>query len=326
MRPVGPLVADGPVRRPAEASGRAAKAGRKAASGPKAAPVVRARARVGDRPRAPGPLARLRQRLFDRRQTFGWQTKIRLAFVVAAVLGLAFVWTSGLAERAVAGAGFGVREAAVAAGLTVQKVTVLGRRDTDAAAVMSALGVRRGDLILDVDTETARARLERLSWVRSASVRRMLPDTIHVELVERSPLAVWQNAGKRMLVDREGHVIEDHAAEVSAKLPLVVGEGAPDRAAALLAVIAAEPKLAARVVASVRVGKRRWDIKLDNGITVQLPETGEDAAWRRLAALDREHGLLGRAIEAVDMRLSDRLVVRMTEEAARSRLGPAKNT
>ena len=94
----------------------------------------------------------------------------------------------------------------------------------------------------------------------------------------------------------------------------------------ILAVIASEPRLAPQVTAAVRVGARRWDVKLDNGVTVRLPETDEAAAWRRLAALDRAHGVLNRAIEAVDMRLADRLVVRMTDDAAKSRLGPAKNT
>jgi cell division protein FtsQ len=321
MRSLGPLVADQPVRRRGDAPGRAAKPAAKQAKAPRpSAPVVRAQTRMGDRPRPPGPLARFWDRRLDRRD------KVRLAAGGLTALVLVAAWAFGATAAIGAGASSAMRELAMATGLTVQKVTVVGRRDTPSDEVLAALGVRRGAPILDIDTEGARARLEQLGWVRTATVTRLLPDTLHVELVERSPLAVWQSGGKRMLVDRDGHVIEDRGVAEIAKLPLVVGEGAPAHAAEILATIALEPKLAERVVASVRVADRRWDVKLDNGVTVQLPETDYEAAWRRLAALDRAHGLIGRAIEAVDMRLADRLVVRMTDEAAKSRLGPAKNT
>ncbi|RWF13933.1 MAG: cell division protein FtsQ, partial [Mesorhizobium sp.] len=79
------------------------------------------------------------------------------------------------------------------------------------------------------------------------------------------------------------------------------------------------PELAARVKGYIRVGERRWDLKLENGITVKLPEDGEDQALAELVKLDRDNGLLTRDIAAVDMRLSDRLVVELSPEAATQR-------
>jgi len=255
----------------------------------------------------------------------GLRRRMRLGFIGLGLTAAAVALGLGAPMAGLGKLKAGLQGLAVEAGLTVRKITVLGRKDTTREDLLAALGVSQGDPILGIDTEAARARLEQLGWVRTASVTRILPDTLQVVLVERRPLAVWQTNGRHMLVDRDGHVIPGQGSDM-AGLPLVVGEGAPAHAADILSVIALEPKLAALVVAAVRVADRRWDIRLGNGITVRLPEADYEAAWRRLAVLERSHGLTDRAIDAVDMRLADRLVIHMLDDAIKSRLGPAKNT
>jgi len=312
MRPLDPLVAEGPIRRPANSREAARQrlhvGGNRAVSKNRRAEQSLVAATPGRRWGSPG---------LRRRMRLGFMGLGLIAFTVALGLGAPM-------------AGFGklktaLQDLALDAGLTVHKITVSGRNDTSREDLIAALGVKQGDPILGIDTEAARERLERLGWVRTASVTRVLPDTLQVILVERRPLAVWQTNGHHMLVDRDGHVISGQGRNM-AGLPLVVGEGAPAHAAEILSVIALEPRLAALVVAAVRVGDRRWDIRLGNGITVRLPEAEYEAAWRRLAVLERSHGITGRAIDAVDMRLADRLVIHMLDDAIKSRLGPAKNT
>ena len=101
-----------------------------------------------------------------------------------------------------------------------------------------------------------------------------------------------------------------HALHRFAELPMVVAPAAPVAAGGLFETLAAEPDLGRRVRTAVRVGGRRWDVRLDNGIDVRLPEAGEGRAWRRLAQLERRHALLARRIEAIDLRFPDRVVVR----------------
>ena len=102
----------------------------------------------------------------------------------------------------------------------------------------------------------------------------------------------------------------------AANLPLIIGTGAPEAAGDFMDMVRSHPELAARIKGYIRVAERRWDVRLENGITVKLPETGEGAALDRLAATDRDSGLLSRDIAAVDMRFADRLVVQLTPEAA----------
>ena len=211
-----------------------------------------------------------------------------------------------------------------ACGLVVADIDVEGRETTDAATIMAALGAARGTPILAVSPSRAKDQLESLPWVRSATIERRLPGTLFVRLVERRPLAVWQHGGKQELIDHDGEVIAVADLGPFARLPTLVGEGAAPYAAALIDMLAGEPELAARVTAAVRVGDRRWNLRVDNLTDVLLPEEDPAGAWSRLAQLERINNLLKRDVQAVDLRLPDRLVLRVTSGSSREVAPPAK--
>lgn len=208
--------------------------------------------------------------------------------------------------------------------LTVESVQVVGRDRADPQAILAALGVKRGSPILAVDLDAAKARLEAVPWIRSAAIERLLPDTLYVRISERVPLALWQHDGTFDLVDQDGNVIPHADVAAYPALPQVVGDDAPAATPDLLALMAAEPALQRRVAAAVRVGGRRWNIDFDNGIEVALPEAGAVDAWHRLAALDRSDRLLERDVQAIDMRLPDRLVLRLAPDIAKSLIKKSK--
>lgn len=232
------------------------------------------------------------------------------ALVAALVVGsVTWLWFSGRVESGLASLRVAFVEATVTAGLTIGDVLVTGRRRTPRSLILKAIGVRRGEPLLTFDPEAARRRVEAIGWVGAATVERRFPDTIFVRLEEREPMALWQRNRKLTVVDRDGIVIVGAAAQDFAGLPLIVGSGAPENAPTLLTVMATEPVLHKQVEAAVWVGGRRWDLRLGNGIAVQLPEENLGLAWRRLADYDRRHRLLARDIAGVDLRLPDRLVV-----------------
>jgi len=155
--------------------------------------------------------------------------------------------------------------------------------------------------------------VEAIGWVREAVVERRFPDTIFLRIEERDPLALWQKNGRLFVIDNDGVVIKGASPQNYALLPVIVGDDAPANAGLLLTVLASEPSLHQRVAAAVRVGGRRWNLRFDNGVDVELPEQNFAAAWRRLAEFERIHQLLARDITAIDLRLPDRLVVRPAE-------------
>ena len=217
-------------------------------------------------------------------------------------------------------------------GLVVADIKVEGRETTDRETILAALGAGPGSPILAMSPRRAKDQLETLPWVRSAVVERRLPDTLYVRLVERKPLALWQHGGKLELIDHEGAVIPATQLDRFVKLPMVVGESAARHAAELVDMLATEPDLASRVSAAIRVGDRRWNLRIDNAIDVLLPADAAASAWTQLARLERSSAILKRDVQVVDVRLPDRLVLRVSPEAPKetptSKKGrpPAKNT
>jgi cell division protein FtsQ len=196
-------------------------------------------------------------------------------------------------------------------GFQVRAVQVEGRHRASAKALLAALGVTRGTPILDIDPAVAKFRLEQVPWVRSASVYRRLPDTLFVDMTEQQPLAFWQHGETLILIDREGKPIGEPNLAAYAQLPVLVGNDAPAHALAFIDMIATEAKLAEQVTAAVRIGGRRWNVEFRNGISVELPEENAVGAWHQLAGIEKDHRLLERRVLMVDLRLPDRIYLRL---------------
>jgi cell division protein FtsQ len=259
-------------------------------------------------PRSSGPRSSRRRLLRALRRIALW-----MFLIVATVAGYALLAVSRQPGVQDMFAGAFDRAVAISAtlGLVVTDIQVEGRETTDTATIMRALAAERGTPILAVSPSRAKRQLEALAWVRSAAIERRLPHTLFVRLVERHPLAVWQHGGRQELIDRHGEVIAVNDLSPFAKLPTVVGEDAAAHAAKLLEMLAGDPELAARVSAAIRVDGRRWDLRVDNAVNVLLPEQNAAEAWNRLAQLERSNNLLKRDLQSVDMRLPDRLVLRV---------------
>ena len=214
----------------------------------------------------------------------------------------------GLVERT-------LRLLSTSTGLTVHQVVIVGQDYVDRQSVLNVLRLDDSEPIFLVNLGNLRSRVETLGWVKNAFPRRRLPDTIEIKLVERIPLALWQHERDFALIGDDGAIITRSNLDKFADLMLVVGSDAPVHTAKLLEMLALEPSLSKRVVAAIRVGERRWNLKIDSRVDVLLPETDPVAAWRRLADLERRQQVLERQIESIDLRFKDRLIIRLMPEA-----------
>ena len=245
-----------------------------------------------------------------------------LALAGALLLALAVCWQAGIfavaRDRVVVAAG----DTAARAGLVLDAIEITGLKRTSKSELITALGVATGDPMLGVDITAVRKRAEALPWVREVAIARRLPGSLSVTVQERVPYALWQLNGTLWLMDETGTRITRQNLERFSGLPLVVGEGAGEEATALFAILAGEPGLNEQVRAAVRVGNRRWNLEFRNGVRLMLPEAGADYgprdAWARFADLQRRYGLLEREVTTLDMRLDDRLVLKVTPEGKKA--------
>lgn len=233
-------------------------------------------------------------------------------------------WVGGQSERLLATLTGGIEQLAVAAGFGVKRIAIEGRRHTTNAEIAAALGAGPDTMMLGFDTDDAKERLEAVAWIRHAQVTRFLPSTLQVVIEERVPYAIWQNKGRTYVVDAEGIVLAPALREAYADLPFVVGEGAGKHAKALYAELEDYGDVERKMLAALRVGDRRWTLKLTSGLEVMLPDDNIAEALKSLTELDEDRGVFERDIAAIDLRLHDRISVRLREaEAAKPANPPA---
>ncbi|MFC4316713.1 cell division protein FtsQ/DivIB [Rhizobium alvei] len=233
---------------------------------------------------------------------------------------LAFYAATGLYAFALNGDTSTVSQSVTsAAGFAINNVKVSGNNETSEIDILERLGLDGTTSLMALDVAATRTSLRGLPWVQDAEVRKVYPDTVEIKLTERKAFGIWQHGEELSLIEQDGSVIAPLRDNKFASLPLFVGRDAKTGAADVVADFDRWPAVKSRVKAYMRVAGRRWDLLLDNGVMVKLPEHGVDRAMEMLASLEGDHQLLERDIAAVDFRLNDRTTIQLTPEAAARR-------
>jgi cell division protein FtsQ len=209
--------------------------------------------------------------------------------------------------------------AANAAGFRIASVTLNGRKQLTQDEILAIGGVNGRSSLLFLDAATVRDRLKANPWIADANVLKLYPDRLQIDVTERTAFALWQQDGRLAVVADDGAVLENYVSKRFVALPLVVGKGADTRARDFLALLDRYPQVRAVTHAAILVGERRWNLRLKDGLDVRLPENDVGNALAMLSKLDKEDHLFSKDIVAIDMRLSDRLTVRLSEDAAKAR-------
>jgi cell division protein FtsQ len=216
-------------------------------------------------------------------------------------------------------------QAANAAGFRITSVALSGNVRVSREEVLAIAGVTGTTSLLFLDVVAVRERLRTNPWIADATVLKLYPGELQVSLTERQAFALWQKDRHVSVIAEDGTVLEPYIAPALGQLPLVVGQGAQTRAKVFLALLERYPAIRDQVRASILVGERRWNLRLRNGLDIRLPETDAASALDRLVALERDNKISTRDITAIDLRLPDRVTVRLSPAAAQSRLDAVKD-
>ncbi|AVX03957.1 cell division protein FtsQ [Maritalea myrionectae] len=235
-------------------------------------------------------------------------------FIVVLVLGVGMINRNHLVNGATV-----VTESAASlfayAGLAVSEVSLSGYGLTKEAALFEAIGLQGNISLVNFDAEAARQRIEALPSIKSATIRKIYPNSLNIELVEKTPIAVWRIDGVSFAIDAKGDKLVSLEQGGIDGLPLFIGDGAADDAASLIKALEPYELLQQDLLAVSRIGDRRWDLIYDTGLRIMLPEKDVDQALAKIVALDTEKQLLSRDIEILDFRLKDFIAVRPVDRA-----------
>ena len=205
------------------------------------------------------------------------------------------------------------------AGFRITTVVINGRRQLSQDEVLAIGGVNGRSSLLFLDAATVRGKLKANPWIADATILKLYPGRLQIDIVERKAFALWQQDGRLAVIADDGAVLEAYVSRRFVALPLVVGKGADVNAKDFLALLDRYPQVRSVTKAAIFVGERRWNLRLKDGLDIRLPENDVGNALAALSKLDKEDRLFSRDIVTIDMRLPDRLTVQLSEDAAKAR-------
>jgi cell division protein FtsQ len=210
--------------------------------------------------------------------------------------------------------------AARALGFPIRTVDVSGVKELTKDEVLTASGMGPSGSLLFLNVDQVRKNVKSLPLVAEATVRKLYPDRVNIQVVEREPFALWQKDGVVHVISVDGTIIDELRDKRYLKLPHVVGENAYKYVRDYVALLDQLPEFSSEIRAGVLVSERRWNLKLNNGVEVKLPEKQPVEALRQLFKLNKEARVLSKDIISVDLRVDGRAAFRLTEEAAAARI------
>ncbi len=192
-------------------------------------------------------------------------------------------------------------------GLTLKDVYIEGEHYTKDADIVKSINVKVGDPLPSIDIQNIKNNLERLPWIKYAEVERLYPTTLSIRMLEKKPIALWQYKNKIKLIDSSGEVIEESNLKPFMNLILLVGEDAPSYTDNLLSVLDNQNIISEKIAAAIRVGQRRWDLKLKNGTIIKLPEENPKQALKNLLEMNKTKNVLDSDMKIIDLRVSNKM-------------------
>lgn len=168
-----------------------------------------------------------------------------------------------------------------------------------------------------LDLDGFRDAIAAMDAVADVSVKLKAGGVLGVTVTERKPAVLWRTEAGLEMLDATGHRVAtllERAARPD--LPVVTGAGAEDAVPEALAVLSAARPILAHVRGLVRVGDRRWDMVMDRGQRIMLPEDRPVDAIEEVIALDKAEDMLARDLTAIDLRNSQRPTLRLSADAA----------
>ncbi|MEO6716426.1 MAG: cell division protein FtsQ/DivIB [Novosphingobium sp.] len=250
--------------------------------------------------------------------------RVLMVTILGGALMLAAVVASAAGVPALASQQFAA--IAVRSGFEVRRVEVRGVKRLNELKVYERALAQRNRAMPLVDVDGLRNDLLELSWVADARVSRQLPETLVIDIVERTPHAVLRLRDKLVLIDETGHPLEPISSERARGKLILSGANADKQVAVLSALLGAAPALKPQIREAEWLGNRRWNLTLKTGQVLALPEGNRPMANAlvEFARLDGTNRLIGGRVTAFDMRTPGRIYLRIPGRAEEAQSGAVK--
>ncbi|MFQ3360513.1 MAG: cell division protein FtsQ/DivIB [Alphaproteobacteria bacterium] len=190
---------------------------------------------------------------------------------------------------------------------SIKHISTNGNRHTRQSDIIDATFNNNNNSIFSFDSKKAIRNLNNLDWIKSVDLIKLYPSTLHVNITEYNPIAIWFYEKEKYVIGEDGQVVDSLNADNFLNLKMIVGDNAALAAPGLIEQLNSRPKIGNKVKSILRVGNRRWTLRLYNGIEIYLPEDNYSSSLDELIELNDLEDILNKYIKIIDMRLPKRI-------------------
>lgn len=212
-------------------------------------------------------------------------------------------------------------------GLALQEVHLSGNRFVSDQKILNISDIYPNKPIVLTSPSKIMDRLQAHNgWFDRVAVRRVLPSRIDIEVIEKSPSALWRHPKRSQarLIATDGSLISlskndnfsPEIINIINSLPQISGDNPtiPTLWSQLRLKLSHFPHIMNNVLSANLVGSRRWNLVLRSGEIIKLPENIVGGVYEKLKILDnlqREHSILSRGLLFIDLRFNSYILVRL---------------
>lgn len=196
-------------------------------------------------------------------------------------------------------------------GFRLEKIYISGQKNSVLKEFLPDLEDNNYISIFAIDLKDIGKKIGQDKWIKKIEIKRNLPNNLQINIIERKAFAIWQVNREYFLIDDEGVVITKENLTEFAYLPHIVGENANLYAAQLMQNLQSSPLIKDKLISAVRYGNRRWDLNLQENITVKMPE--DNYFFRAIdfiTQLDKKNKLFGQNYRIIDLRDINKVYIR----------------
>ena len=196
----------------------------------------------------------------------------------------------------------------------IKNVIIEGSEKSNISEIENNVTEFKGNLI-GLNFNSIKEIVESSEWVKRASIKKVLPSTLKINVTENDPYAIYFQEGKSFLIDLDGSIItEINLNNYEDDLLFVRGENSPELLEQLIRDISiAFPNLTQTLEEVEFIEKRRWNLKLNNKLLVKLPDENIQQSLKNLKQLFEEQEVMESNIIEIDLRIQGRAALKVLD-------------
>lgn len=212
--------------------------------------------------------------------------------------------------------------------LPVRNIVFIGNKHISENELKTISGITRnaeGSLndMLNISAKSIKTNLMKSPWITNVIIRKDFPDTLKIKVFETKPFAILEMKGKPFLIDEGGRLLEELKGEAIPFLPVILADPFKNKdsftEAINLAKVLRDKDIAKernRVEIIANRDKESMSVLID-GVLIKVGFGNYDEKIERLFELEDEIRKKAQAVEYIDLRFSDNVIVKPVREVVR---------